>query len=382
MNSYIYLDHAATSPMNGQVIEAMTAAMQEVFGNASSIHKAGREARKYLDDARELLAKSIGAQAGEIIFTSGGTEADNMAILGTVYARANEGKHIITTQVEHHAVLHTCEKLERDGFEVTYLPVDQKGRVAIEDVQKALRDDTILVTIMYGNNEVGTIQPIAEIGALLREHSAIFHTDAVQAYGLESIDVNELQVDLLSVSAHKINGPKGVGFLYQKAGTPLASYALGGAQEKKRRAGTENIPAIIAFATAVQVANELREEKRSLYNHFKQIMLAVFSQEKLAFHVNGDEVYSLPHVLNISFAGMEVESFLVNLDMAGIYVSSGSACTAGSIDPSHVLVAMFGQSAEELRNSIRFSFGQGLTEKDIQDAAEKTAQIVKKLAKK
>lgn len=382
MNSYIYLDHAATSPMNGQVIEAMTTAMQEVFGNASSIHKAGREARKYLDDARELLAKSIGAQAGEIIFTSGGTEADNMAILGTVYARANEGKHIITTQVEHHAVLHTCEKLERDGFEVTYLPVDQKGRVAIEDVQKALRDDTILVTIMYGNNEVGTIQPIAEIGALLREHSAIFHTDAVQAYGLECIDVNELQVDLLSVSAHKINGPKGVGFLYQKAGTPLASYALGGAQEKKRRAGTENIPAIIAFATAVQVANELREEKRSLYNHFKQIMLAVFSQEKLAFHVNGDEVDSLPHVLNISFAGMEVESFLVNLDMAGIYVSSGSACTAGSIDPSHVLVAMFGQSAEELRNSIRFSFGQGLTEKDIQDAAEKTAQIVKKLAKK
>lgn len=382
MNSYIYLDHAATSPMNGQVIEAMTTAMQQVFGNASSIHRAGREARKYLDDARELLAKSIGAQAGEIIFTSGGTEADNMAILGTVYARANEGKHIITTQVEHHAVLHTCEKLERDGFEVTYLPVDQMGRVAVEDVQKALREDTILVTIMYGNNEVGTIQPIAEIGELLREHRAVFHTDAVQAYGLERIDVKQLQVDLLSVSAHKINGPKGVGFLYQKSGTPLASYALGGAQEKKRRAGTENIPAIIGFATAVQVANELREEKRSLYNHFKQIMLDVFSQEKLAFHVNGDEVHSLPHVLNISFEGMEVESFLVNLDMAGIYASSGSACTAGSIDPSHVLVAMFGQSAEELRNSIRFSFGQDLTEKDIRNAAEKTAQIVKKLAKK
>ncbi|MGY4796645.1 cysteine desulfurase family protein [Lysinibacillus fusiformis] len=382
MNSYIYLDHAATSPMNGQVIEAMTTAMQQVFGNASSIHRAGREARKYLDDARELLANSIGAQAGEIIFTSGGTEADNMAILGTVYAHANEGKHIITTQVEHHAVLHTCEKLERDGFEVTYLPVDQMGRVAVEDVQKALREDTILVTIMYGNNEVGTIQPIAEIGELLREHRAIFHTDAVQAYGLERIDVKQLQVDLLSVSAHKINGPKGVGFLYQKSGTPLASYALGGAQEKKRRAGTENIPAIIGFATAVQVANELREEKRSLYNHFKQIMLDVFSQEKLAFHVNGDEVHSLPHVLNISFEGMEVESFLVNLDMAGIYASSGSACTAGSIDPSHVLVAMFGQSAEELRNSIRFSFGQDLTEKDIRNAAEKTAQIVKKLAKK
>lgn len=382
MNSYIYLDHAATSPMNGQVIETMTTAMQQVFGNASSIHGAGREARKYLDDAREVLANSIGAQAGEIIFTSGGTEADNTAILGTVYARANEGKHIITTQVEHHAVLHTCEKLEREGFDVTYLPVDQMGRVAVEDVQKALRNDTILVTIMYGNNEVGTIQPIAEIGELLRNHHATFHTDAVQAYGLEAIDVDQLQVDLLSVSAHKINGPKGIGFLYQKTGTPLASYALGGAQEKKRRAGTENIPAIIGFAKAVQVANELREEKRSLYNHFKQIMLDVFSQEKLAFHVNGNEEQSLPHILNISFDGMEVESFLVNLDMAGICVSSGSACTAGSIDPSHVLVAMFGQGTEELRNSIRFSFGQDLTEKDIRSAAEKTAQIVKKLAKK
>lgn len=382
MNSYIYLDHAATSPMNGQVIEAMTTAMQQVFGNASSIHGAGREARKYLDDARDILAKSIGAQAGEIIFTSGGTEADNTAILGTVYARAKEGKHIITTQVEHHAVLHTCEKLERDGFEVTYLPVDKSGRVAIEDVQKALREDTILVTIMYGNNEIGTIQPIADIGELLQGHQATFHTDAVQAYGLEPIDVGQLKVDLLSVSAHKINGPKGIGFLYQKAGTPLASYALGGAQEKKRRAGTENIPAIIGFSMAVQVANKLREEKRSLYNHFKQIMLDVFSQEKLAFHVNGDKEQLLPHVLNISFEGMEVESFLVNLDMAGICVSSGSACTAGSIDPSHVLVAMFGQDAEELRNSIRFSFGQDLTEKDIRDAAEKTAQIVQKLAKK
>ncbi|MGF0471068.1 cysteine desulfurase family protein [Lysinibacillus fusiformis] len=382
MNSYIYLDHAATSPMNGQVIEAMTTAMQQVFGNASSIHGAGREARKYLDDARDILAKSIGAQAGEIIFTSGGTEADNTAILGTVYGRAKEGKHIITTQVEHHAVLHTCEKLERDGFDVTYLPVDKTGRVAVEDVQKALRDDTILVTIMYGNNEVGTIQPIAEIGELLQGHQATFHTDAVQAYGLEQIDVGQLKVDLLSVSAHKINGPKGIGFLFQKAGTPLANYALGGAQEKKRRAGTENIPAIIGFATAVQVANQLREEKRSLYNHFKQIMLDVFSQENLAFHINGDEEQSLPHVLNISFEGMEVESFLVNLDMAGICVSSGSACTAGSIDPSHVLVAMFGQGTEELRNSIRFSFGQDLTEKDIRDAAEKTAQIVKRLAKR
>jgi len=381
MNSYIYLDHAATSPMNDKVIDAMTLAMRDVYGNASSIHGAGREARKYLDNARDVLAQSIGAKSGEIILTSGGTEADNTAIIGTVTARAAEGKHIITTQIEHHAVLHTCEKLERDGFEVTYLPVDANGRITVDAVKEALREDTILVTIMYGNNEVGSIQPIAEIGELLREHKATFHTDAVQAYGLETIDVEALQVDLLSVSAHKINGPKGIGFLYQKTGTPLASYALGGAQERKRRAGTENVPAVIGFATAAQSASELREDKRTLYNRFKQIMLDVFTQEQLVFHVNGDTENVLPHVLNVSFAHMEVESFLVNLDMAGIYASSGSACTAGTIDPSHVLVAMYGQGAEELRNSIRFSFGQGLTEEAVRQAAEKTAAIVKKLAK-
>jgi len=381
MNSYIYLDHAATSPMNDKVIDAMTLAMRDVYGNASSIHGAGREARKYLDNARDVLAQSIGAKSGEIILTSGGTEADNTAIIGTVTARAAEGKHIITTQIEHHAVLHTCEKLERDGFEVTYLPVDANGRITVDAVKEALREDTILVTIMYGNNEVGSIQPIAEIGELLREHKATFHTDAVQAYGLETIDVEALQVDLLSVSAHKINGPKGIGFLYQKTGTPLASYALGGAQERKRRAGTENVPAVIGFATAAQSASELREDKRTLYNRFKQIMLDVFTQEQLVFHVNGDTENVLPHVLNVSFAHMEVESFLVNLDMAGIYASSGSACTAGTIDPSHVLVAMYGQGAEELRNSIRFSFGQGLTEEAVRQAAEKTAGIVKKLAK-
>ncbi|WP_036130385.1 cysteine desulfurase family protein [Lysinibacillus sphaericus] len=380
MNSYIYLDHAATSPMNDKVIDAMTLAMRAVYGNASSIHGAGRESRKQLDDAREVLAQSIGAKSGEIILTSGGTEADNTAILGTAYARATEGKHIITTQIEHHAVLHTCEKLEREGFDVTYLPVDTEGRVSVEAVQRALREETILVTIMYGNNEVGTIQPIAEIGELLRNHQATFHTDAVQAYGLETFDVTELQVDLLSVSAHKMNGPKGIGFLYHKTGTPLASYILGGSQEKKRRAGTENVPAVLAFAAAVQSASELRSDKRALYNHFKQIMLDVFTQGKLSFHVNGDTKDVLPHVLNISFTGMEVESFLVNLDMAGICASSGSACTAGSIEPSHVLVAMFGQGAEELRNSIRFSFGEGLTEDDVRQAAEKTATIVRRLA--
>ena len=379
MSSFIYLDHAATSPMNDKVIDVMTMAMREVYGNASSVHGAGREARKHIDNARDVFAQSIGAKPGEIILTSGGTEADNTAIFGTAYARSAEGKHIITTQIEHHAVLHCCEKLEREGFDVTYLPVDAKGLVSVEALKKALRDDTILVTIMYGNNEVGTIQPIAEIGEFLRDHQATFHTDAVQAYGVENLDVENLHVDLLSVSAHKINGPKGIGFLYQKTGTPLASYAYGGAQEKKRRAGTENVPAVLGFATAVQNASELREEKRTLYNRFKQIMLDVFTQEELTFHVNGDTQNVLPHVFNVSFAGMEVESFLVNLDMAGVCASSGSACTAGSIDPSHVLVAMFGQGAEELRNSIRFSFGQGLTEEDVRLAAEKTAAIVKRL---
>ena len=379
MSSFIYLDHAATSPMDDKVIDVMTVAMREVYGNASSVHGAGREARKHIDNARDVFAQSIGAKPGEIILTSGGTEADNTAIFGTAYARSAEGKHIITTQIEHHAVLHCCEKLEREGFDVTYLPVDAKGLVSVEALKNALRDDTILVTIMYGNNEVGTIQPIAEIGEFLRDHQATFHTDAVQAYGVENLDVENLHVDLLSVSAHKINGPKGIGFLYQKTGTPLASYAYGGAQEKKRRAGTENVPAVLGFATAVQNASELREEKRALYNRFKQIMLDVFTQEELTFHVNGDTQNVLPHVFNVSFAGMEVESFLVNLDMAGVCASSGSACTAGSIDPSHVLVAMFGQGAEELRNSIRFSFGQGLTEEDVRLAAEKTAAIVKRL---
>ncbi|MEG0261183.1 MAG: cysteine desulfurase family protein [Lysinibacillus sp.] len=382
MKTMIYLDHAATSPLSEAVIRDLTVAMTEVYGNASSIHGAGREARKQLDHAREKLARAIHANPSEIILTSGGTEADNAAVFGTAYARQAEGKHIITTQIEHHAVLHACEKLEREGFDVTYLPVDAKGCIAVADVANALREDTILVTIMYGNNEVGTIQPIAEIGELLRDHQATFHTDAVQAFGLEILDVENLQVDLLSVSAHKINGPKGVGFLYQKSGTPLASYALGGSQEKKRRAGTENVPAVIGFATAVEQAIELREEKRTQYNHFKQILLDTFRAGDLNFHVNGDKENVLPHVLNISFVGTEVESFLINLDMAGICVSSGSACTAGSIDPSHVLVAMYGKDAEELRNSIRFSFGQGLTDETVREAAQKTVAIVNRLVNK
>lgn len=379
MQNTIYLDHAATSPVAPEVIEVMARAMADESGNASSIHTLGRQARKALDEARAALAKKINAKATEIIFTSGGTEADNTAIFGTAYARQKEGKHIITTQIEHHAVLHACEKLQREGFDVTYLPVDETGRVAVSDVEKALRDDTILVTIMFGNNEVGTIQPIAQIGELLKTHIATFHTDAVQAFGLKQIDVEAMHIDLLSVSAHKINGPKGIGFLYAKTGVKLANFMHGGSQEKKRRAGTENVPAAIAFAKAAELAAEHAQAKTAQYNEFKMILIEEFQQAGLEFKINGHQQEVLAHVFNVTFAGTDVESFLINLDMAGVLVSSGSACTAGSIDPSHVLVAMFGENAPELRSSIRFSFGLGLTNEQIREAGKRTAVIVKRL---
>ncbi|MFC7684575.1 cysteine desulfurase family protein [Ureibacillus sp. GCM10028918] len=376
----IYLDHAATSPIHPEVIAVMTEAFEHTFGNPSSIHSAGRQARKVLDDARTKLARAIGAKDTEIIITSGGTEADNTAIFGVINALKSKGKHIITTQIEHHAVLNTCEKLEKEGYEVTYLPVDKSGRISLESFEKALREDTILVTIMYGNNEVGTVQPISEIGEILKNHQAVFHTDAVQAFGLEKLNVDELHVDLLSVSSHKLNGPKGIGFLYQRTGTSLSATFVGGSQEKKRRAGTENVPAAVGFAKAVEIAQNEMETKQAQYEQFRSIFVTVLDNEKIDYKINGNAEHTLPHVLNLSFKGMDVESFLVNLDMSGVYASSGSACTAGSIDPSHVLVAMFGTDREELRNSIRFSFGLGNTEDLIKEAALRTAKIVKRLA--
>ena len=377
----IYLDHAATSPIAPEVINVMMQAMSTIHGNASSIHTAGREARKHLDAARLMLANSIHAHPNEIILTSGGTEADNMAILGTAYARQTEGKHIITSSIEHHAVLHACEKLESQGFEVTYLPVNEYGVVNVEDVKAALREDTILVTIMYGNNEVGSIQPIAEIGALLEGHQATFHTDAVQAYGIAALNVLELKVDLLSVSAHKLNGPKGMGFLFAKKGVKLHPILVGGSQEKKRRAGTENVATALGFAKAVELAVTEREQKIATFNTYKQILIEEFDKAGIQYKVNGHPTNVLPHVLNVTFKGTDVESFLINLDMDGVLVSSGSACTAGSIDPSHVLVAMFGANAVELRSSIRFSFGQGLSDELVREAGARTAKIVQRLVK-
>jgi cysteine desulfurase len=377
----IYLDHAATSPMHPEVIERMTEVMKSEYGNPSSIHYFGRSARHIVDEARSALANSIGAKANDIIFTSGGTEADNHAIFGSAESLRHRGKHIITTQIEHHAVLHACEELEKQGFEVTYLPVDPFGRISVKDVENALREDTILVTIMYGNNEIGTLQPIPEIGELLREHPAVFHTDAVQAYGLEKINVQELRVDLLSVSAHKINGPKGIGFLYAHSDVKLSSRLFGGEQERKRRAGTENVPSIAGFQEAVRITQKEMEAKREELNSLKMLFMHKLEQEGAAFELNGSLDYSLPHVLNLSFPGTNVEAMLVNLDLAGIAASSGSACTAGSIDPSHVLVSMFGKGSDKLQNSIRFSFGLFNTKEQVEKAAEQTAHIVKRLVK-
>jgi cysteine desulfurase len=375
----IYMDHAATSPMNTDVIEEMTSVMKETFGNPSSIHSFGRSARHLVDQARSIIADGIKADYNDIIFTSGGTEADNLALIGTAYANKSKGNHIITTQIEHHAVLHTCKYLEDQGFEVTYLPVDETGRISLNDLKRSIRQDTILVTIMYGNNEVGTIQPIKEIGQVLKEHSAYFHTDAVQAFGMLDIDVTDLGVDMLSVSGHKINGPKGSGFLYCHKNVNLQPGSYGGEQERKRRAGTENVPAIAGLGKAVELAQGSWKDKREMYEGFKRLFRETLMEEDVEFSENGSLEYGLPHVLNLSFPGTDVESMLMNLDMSGIAVSSGSACTAGSIEPSHVLVAMFGRDSERTKNSIRFSFGLGNTEAQIVQAASEVAKVVKRL---
>lgn len=372
----IYLDHAATTPMAEEVIRTFTAEMNDEYGNASSIHQTGRRARKKLDESRTILASSIGANVNEITITSGGTEADNYAIFGTAFARAQEGKHIITTQIEHHAVLHACEQLEREGFEVTYLPVNEEGIIKFNDLKNSLRDDTILVSIMFGNNEVGSVQPIREIGQLLKDHPAYFHTDAVQAYGSISINVQELYIDLLSVSSHKINGPKGIGFLYQRNGIYLKPLFYGGQQERKKRAGTENVPAVVGFAKAVELKQQHLEENSRALNSLKNAFVQQLINNGVDFSINGSKVNVLPHVLNISFPKTDVETFLVQLDLAGIDASSGSACTAGSIDPSHVLVAMFGEKSPELRNSVRFSFGINNSESQVIEAANRISKII------
>ncbi|MFD1850185.1 cysteine desulfurase family protein [Oceanobacillus bengalensis] len=377
----IYLDHAATTPMDKEVIDAMYPVYQHIFGNPSSVHSFGRKARKYLDDARRAMATSIHANEKEIIFTSGGTEADNLAIIGTALGNRDKGKHIITTRQEHHATLRAAEFLEKNGFDVTYLPVYEDGKIRVEDVKNALKEETILVSIMFVNNETGIIQPIKEIGELLEDHLAYFHTDAVQAFGLLDINVRELGVNLLSVSSHKINGPKGIGFLYVEEGIQLNALQFGGEQERKRRPGTENVVSVVGFHKAVELAMENKEKRRETYQTHKELFLSGLKENEIHFEINGDYDSQIASTVNLSFPGANVEQLLTNFDLSGIAASSGSACTAGSVEPSHVLTAMFGNNNPCTTNSIRFSFGIYNTEENVIEAAERVAKIVKRLTK-
>ncbi|MEW9667260.1 cysteine desulfurase family protein [Ammoniphilus sp. 3BR4] len=374
----IYLDHAAATPVHPEVVEAMLPYFQQAYGNPSSTHQFGRKVKAALDRARSSLASCLNAEPGQLVFTSGGTEADNMALLGVAMANREKGNHIITSSVEHHAVLHTCEQLEKLGFEITYLPVDDKGQVRTEDVRSAIKETTVLISIMYGNNEVGSIQPIEEIGRMAQEAKVYFHTDAVQAFGIVPLDVKTAGVDLLSISAHKINGPKGVGALYVAPQVKLAPLLFGGAQEKKRRAGTENVPAIVGFSKAAEIALRTLPDRRDQYLRIREAMISVWEREGIRYEVNGHPTAFLPHILNVSIPGVDTEVMLMNLDMAGISCSSGSACASGSLEVSHVLKAM-ALSEPCLRSAIRFSFGWENTEQQGRYAAEKVCEIVKRL---
>ncbi len=374
----IYLDHAATTPLHPDVARAMQPYFGQEFGNPSSLHRFGRAARTAVENARDTVAAAIGADPGQVIFTSGGTEADNTALIGVALANQSRGRHIITTQIEHHAVLHTCRHLERMGFEVTYLPVDRTGMVDPEAVRAAVRPDTILVSVMYGNNEVGTLQPIEEIGSFLRERQVYVHTDAVQAFGTVPLDVRRLPVDLMSLSAHKINGPKGVGALYCAADVKLAPHLYGGLQERKRRAGTENVAGIVGFAAAVSISQAEMGKRRSAYQEMRDAMLAEWREQGIRHVVNGHPQQYLPHILNVSFPGTDTETVLMNLDLAGIAAASGSACASGSLELSHVLTAM-GLDDEVARSAIRFSFGITNSLDEVRTAARQTAEIVNRL---
>lgn len=373
-NMKVYADYAATTHVSPTVAQVIYDGITQQFGNASSIHTVGREARKLLDDARRNIAREFNVDAKEIIFTSGATESNNTAIKGAAYRHQHKGKHVITSQVEHHAVLHVFNKLEQSGFEVTYLPVNRYGVINIEDLKQALREDTILVSIMTGNNEVGAIQPIDEIGELLNGHQALFHTDGVQAVGHMPLDFRALNIDLFTLTAHKLYGPKGVGLLYVKQGVHLEYQQLGGSQETKRRAGTENIPYILGMTQAIKEAHENMTERNVKLVNLKMHFINALTERDIPFEVNGDLNNQLPHILNLYFPFSDVEIMLTRLDMAGVYVSSGSACTAGSIEPSHVLTAMYGED-KRTKQSVRFSFSYTMTEEEIEFIAQSIQEI-------
>jgi cysteine desulfurase len=373
----IYLDNAATTPVSPKVKAAMEPYFADVYGNPSSVHQAGRSSRAAVESAREKIARALHASSNDIVFTSGGTEADNAAIIGTALAHKERGKHLITTSMEHHAVLNTCSFLEEMGFEVTYVDPGPDGILSVEAVERAIRPDTILLSVMTVNNETGAIQPIQELGALTRERGIVFHTDAVQAMGLLPINVQEMGIDLLSLSGHKLHGPKGIGALYVRDKLKWTPFQHGGNQERQRRGGTENLPGIVGIGTAVELAMQQREENMAHIQELRDTMITILQNGLTNLVVNSPQ-HSLPSILNVTFQGVSAERVLMNLDIMGIMAASGSACTSGSLQPSHVLMAM-GCAEEHVRSAIRFSFSGHNTLDEVTEAAHKTVQVVQRL---
>ena len=378
MKKLIYLDNAATTKTSEEVVAAMLPYFTEYYGNPSSVYEFAGESKKAVSNARRTIAETLGAQENEIYFTAGGSEADNWALKATAEAYQNKGKHIITTRIEHHAILHTAEYLEKRGFEITYIGVDENGVVKVDELEKAIRPETILISVMFANNEIGTIQPIKEIGEIAKKHGILFHTDAVQAYGQLPINVDELHIDMLSSSGHKLNGPKGIGFLYIRKGVKIRSFVHGGAQERKRRAGTENVPGIVGYGKAAEIAAKTMKERTAkeieLRDHLIDRVLAEVPYTRL----NGHRTNRLPNNANFSFQFVEGESLLILLDNNGICASSGSACTSGSLDPSHVLLAI-GLPHEIAHGSLRLTLSAETTMEDIDFVVDCIKQIIERL---
>lgn len=383
-NEIIYFDHAATTNLRPEVLDAMLPYMQSSYGNPSSIYNLAQEARKAVDESRETVARILGARISEIVFTSGGTESDNAAIKGVALAMRNVGTHIVTTAIEHHAVLHTCQQMEQFGFDVTYLPVDSCGKVSRDDVLNALREDTILVSVMMANNEIGTIQPIKDIAEAVKIRAAeenktiLVHTDAVQAAGALEINVKDLGIDMLSISAHKFHGPRGVGLLYLKRGTPFEPLIIGGGQERQNRSGTENVPGIVGLAKALELSTNDRNEVNISLIEKRDRIIRVLTEELDGVTINGHPVDRLPNNVSVSFEGVEGEPVLLGLDFAGICASSGSACSSASLEPSHVLLAI-GHSAELAQGTLRITLGRENTEGDVDYLMQVLPNLIKKL---
>lgn len=375
MEKMIYLDNAATTKTRPEVVEAMLPYFTEFYGNPSSVYTFSAKSKEAVTKAREIIADSLGVKSNEIYFTAGGSEADNWALVAAAEAYEAKGKHIITSKIEHHAILHTCEHLEKRGYEVTYLDVDENGVVKLDELKKAIRPDTILISIMFANNEIGTIEPIKEIGAIAKEHGILFHTDAVQAYGHVPISADEYNIDMLSASGHKINGPKGIGFLYIRKGVKIRSFIHGGAQERRRRAGTENVPGIVGFGKAVQLAMDEMEERTKKEVEMREYLMEKVLREVPFTRINGSRTSRLPNNINFAFQFIEGESLLIKLDMAGICGSSGSACTSGSLDPSHVLLAI-GLPHEIAHGSLRLTLSEENTMEEMDITADKIKEIV------